>query len=505
MNLRWLFLLLLCLPTALHATMVKWLVRPDYDRIDYYSESVFRCEKDGKIQLIDLEGETLLPYAVDSVTDYSDGYALVLEKAGKKYRIVGILSEQNNDYQEVAGTFFTERYSYCSEGFVSVADSKGKQGYVDVKGYPVIRCQFREARPFRKGWASVSEKEGEAHYIDPYGYTLHSNIRLTDATSFNDNGEALVGNYQKLMIINTDGEVVRNYKMKTGQTDFPVRPFDYVFDENPASFAVRHNAKQQPDARYSTFEESGKQGIKKSGSIVVLAQFDELKGLAHDRAIVRNGRQWGIVVLSNDDCSVSFEPEEIVVISRSRLPECICNVTAPRGLDNLSLLLDSGDGSERLVTLEGNQYRFTPELPVNADRLVLRAKVMSDGLLQWQGTTTLPVRRAKVELNIGKPYLTSAYANQYDEQKVKAVVTNNSSFAVEIIVKMRAELKQGSKNKELTSEAPRPILLAPGESLNCTTGFKVYEQERVRVTVTVEGEGKIYGSSEAYLDLEPFY
>ncbi len=504
MKLSRLFLVLLCLPTALHASTVRWLVRPEYDHVGFYSESVYKCVKDGKIQLFDLDGNGLLPYAVDSVTDYSDGYALVLEKAGKKHRIVGVLAQSDNDFQDVAGTYYTERYSYCSEGFVSVADAKGRQGYVDVKGYPVIRCQFREARPYRKGWASVSLKEGEAHYIDRYGYTLHVDMQLTDASSFNGKGEALVGNYQKLFVINTDGAVVRKYKMESGQTDFPVRPYDYVFDEHPASFKAERNRVLSSEARYTAFDESGKKGVKTGGSVVVLPQFDEVQGMARDRAIVRNGRLWGIVALAGDACSVAVAPTEITLIPGEAVPECVCSLSVPKDLGQVSLVFDNGDGKERLVALDGDQYRFTPYLETNANACVVRAKVLADGLLQWQGSLTLPVHRAKMEVRVGQPHLTSAYANDKDVQRVKAVVTNLSAFPVEISTSMEVELPAGTKNTVLSKSCPSQILEA-GATVDCVVSFKVAEQGRVKVSVAATHKGRVCGSSEVTLPLEPFY
>ena len=64
----------------LHATTVKWLVKPgEYDAISYYSKDIFKCKKGKKIQLVDTTGKKLLPSEADSITDFHDGYALVLD------------------------------------------------------------------------------------------------------------------------------------------------------------------------------------------------------------------------------------------------------------------------------------------------------------------------------------------------------------------------------------------------------------------------------------------
>jgi len=74
------FILIIVLSVLpLHATTVKWLVKPgEYDNISYYCKDIFKCKKGKKIQLIDITGKKLLPSEADSITDFHDGYALSL-------------------------------------------------------------------------------------------------------------------------------------------------------------------------------------------------------------------------------------------------------------------------------------------------------------------------------------------------------------------------------------------------------------------------------------------
>lgn len=500
-----LLLSLLSVTPMLHATVLKWLVQPQYDHIGFYSETVFKCVKDGKVQLVDREGKVLLPQPSDSVTDYSDGYALVLEKSKKGYRICGILSERFDEYNTVEGEFYTERFSYCSEGFVSVANAKGKQGYVDVKGYPVIHCEFREARPFRKGWASVSLKEGEAHYIDKYGSTLRVNVTLTDASSFNSDGEALIGNYQKLLVINTSGEIVRKYKMEE-KKEPPVRPYDYVYDEHPERFKIEHNrVPNHFDSRYQAFYAQGKHGVKLGYNTVALPQFDAVEGVLDGCAIVSERGHWGIVKLVEGDFSASIDANVIIATPGQDVSERIYTLFVPKDMDDVTLMLDYGDGIERAVALDGrNQYHFIPELGANAQSFTIRSRVMADGLLQWQNELTVPVRLMDVEIEVGKPFCTSSYANANDLQKVKAVVTNQSSFPVEVSTTVEVVLPSGSKNRVVSKSSPGRVLDPFGE-LDCLVSIKVVEEGWVKVVLTVTYEGRVYGSNEATLTLRPFY
>ena len=499
-----LLLTLLAVNMALHATTLKWLARPQYDRIGFYSETIFKCEKDGKVQLIDFEGKALLPFAVDSVTDFSNGYALLLDKEGKKWRVKGVLGEKYNDCQTVDGEFYTERYTYCSEGFISVANAKGKQGYINVKGYPVIRCEFREARPFREGWASVSEKEGEAHYIDSYGDVLHVNVKLTDASSFNDNGEALVGNYQKLLILDTNGEVVRNYKMKNGQTVPPVRPYDYVYDENWRVYKPEHNKKPIIKSHYNVFANNGYYGIEDGNSVVSIAQFNEIQCIADQFAIVRTKQQWGVVGYLDEDIRISITPSAISIVPGRETEDCLCTFDVPKTLDSALLVLDSGEGTYRILHHEERPIRFKPYVKEGANSCTIRARAIYQGLFVWDYEMTLPVKYAKMKIAVGKPYCTSQYANENDLQRVRATITNHSTFPVDVSAAVESLLPVGSKNTVASWMNPRKTL-QPEESMECYITFKVVEEEKVRIVVSATGDGSACGKNETIITLIPFY
>lgn len=473
MKYRIAFLAWLCLlPMMAFPSWQKWLIRPEYDWIGYYSEEVFKCVKDGKVQLYDMEGHALLPSSADSVTDYSDGYALVLAKEKRGYRITGTFSEKDLVFCAIDKPYYTERFTYCSEDFISVADAKGKQGYIDTKGYPIIRCQFREARPYRKGWASVSLKEGEAHYIDAYGNTLPIKVKVTDATSFNEQGEALISNYQKLLIINTSGEIVRKYTMKNGQDDFPVRAYDYVYDEDWMHFEPSHNRQPNPDSRYQWRREDW---------------------------------HWGIIVIQEGIFNAILEPKSLTIVPGQNVPKMTYTLVLPSGFGkNYSLYFDDGNGVERLVTPIDNRYTFAPTVSRNAKSVTIRSRLMSDGLLQWQDEKIVPLQVKETRIEVGQPYCTSQYADANDNQRVRAVVTNQSEFPVEVSTSIEAELSSGSENRVVSKSEPSQML-EPGEKLECALTFKVMDEERVRVVLSVMHEGKLWKRSESTIILRPFY
>lgn len=500
---KWILLFLMCFPTALYPTTIKWLVKPEYDKIYFYSDDVLKCVKKGRVQLVDFSGNTLLPYAVDSVTDYSDGYALLLEKEGKKYRVCGIFGERYHDCKTVDELYYTERYSYCSEGYVSVANANGKQGYIDVKGNSIVRCQFREARPFKKGWASVSKQAGEAHYIDCFGNVLEVNTHITDATSFNDEGEALVGNYQKLIIINTDGVEVRKYKMKSGQTEPPVRPYDYVYDENWTTFEPERNKKPVLDAASIFFSDNGLYGLEMRGQIICAPQFDGIDCVTDELAIVRKGKACGVVGFVEGNFMAAIDPKEIVIIPDGSAVECEYQLMVPKDVDDFTFLFDDGNG-ERPAKLNHGIYRFTPHVEALADSFTFRARVLSDGLLLWQDEQTISITHAKMQIEVSQPYCTNPYADENDLQKVKAIVTNHSIFPVEVSTSVEVLLPSDSNNQVESKLSPSREL-GPDETLVCYVTFKVTEEESVKVIVTANYKGQKCSSRETTITLRPFY
>ena len=84
---------LLLISCSVRAVTIEWLLRAEYDYVSYYSEDIFKCKKGSEVQLVDMRMKTLLPHMVDSVTDYSDGYALVLEKNKRGYSVCGFYDE----------------------------------------------------------------------------------------------------------------------------------------------------------------------------------------------------------------------------------------------------------------------------------------------------------------------------------------------------------------------------------------------------------------------------
>jgi hypothetical protein len=211
------------------------------------------------------------------------------------------------------------------------------------------------------------------------------------------------------------------------------------------------------------------------------------------------------MVTCEGDFSASLVPDALTLVPGQAAPEMTYTINLPRGFGmDYSLFFDNGDGVERLVTPIGNKYTFTPTIGRNAKSVTIRSRLMSDGMLQWQDEKTVPLQMKETRIEVGQPYCTSQYADANDYQRVKAIVTNQSEFPVEVSTIIEAELSSGSENRVVSKSAPNQTL-EPGEKLDCTLTFKVMKEERVKIVFSVMHDGKLWKRNEATITLRPFY
>lgn len=499
----YLFFTLLLLPVVTSASVIRWLVDPKYDFIEYYSEDVYKVWSGDKIQLIDMKGDEILPYVVDSVTQYSEGYALALVHSGREFRICGILSENDHAFKRIEEEWYATRYSYCSEGCIVVSNAEGKKGYIDYRGNLVINFLYHGARPFKKGWASVVPAPKEATYIDRNGSTLFvpelSNSQITEASSFNDEGEALLCSFSKLYIVDTNGKT-RKYKLGRGKKT-PIRPYDYAYDENAANYVAKHNKMPVYDGSFVQFAEDGLYGFKTIGEeTAVFAQFNEVGFVSNSCFIAKKDGVYGVVVMEMGDVQASILEKDAFVVRGNHSREIPCSISIPAEIaSDCEIVFDNGDGIKRSVQLKKGVYKFKPYCSPESKKCHVASEVYHNGLLQLRYEKNLDV----IMINVGTPTC-KGFADENDVQKVRSKITNASDIPVDITVVFSTTLKAGSKNS-ITSKQETRKHLAPNESVDCVLVFNVLEEEQVVVSVSVLKDKTNCGRSEATVSLKPFY
>lgn len=494
-----------------YAQTVKWLVVPQYDSITHYSDNIFKCiDQNGRIQLLDWNGKSIgIPEDADAITDYSDGYAIVLQGD----RILGILAETNRQYQRLDGDYYATKYSFFSEGYIAVAKGsvEGKQGYLDAKGKPVHEFKYLEAMPVHKGWALVVENGKDK--VKPRRYkrsddwsgdgmpALKTGESFVWATTFNADGLALTKiKGGKFVVIDSNfNEIERRDKGNKEE----VNTFDYSY--KPAGsqeVKFTHNAQPDKNNDCSLYDKDGKKGYKTSDGVFVPAQFSDAKDFYARRAIVSMGNGYGIIEWLDGKFKPSWPEESVRVYEYAKKVELLqFALSAPASLESnkLKLEFDKGDGHfVECKELCCDNFKL-------ADRVIsskslectLHAKVTYSennlpDLLLWEEESK-PIKIDYINISLSAPSVTSEYADENDNQTVKAVVTNTSDVAVTVSVKLTVDGKTVPFKGKLSSK----------QSKTLTATVKVDEDNKqVQAVISAEVDGHNCGSKSAYVSLK---
>lgn len=477
-----------------YAQTAKWCIKPEYSEITLFGEDMFKCvDRAGKVQLIDWNGKELLHNVdADAVTDFSEGYALVLK--GKK--ILGFFAEQSHQLTTVAGDYYISEYPFFSEGMLAVVDSKGKMGYLDERGNLAIQCKYVAARPFKQGWASVEKKEKEVWYIKLQGFIetrpdgYHSG-KITKGSSFNENGEAVVGNYSaKYGVIGTNMQLKRTIDYTR---DLPVRSCDYAYSGNSKECEESTGYAWEEDMRIEVYSDNGSYGYRlknENDRIVLPAQFGEAKPFYSQHAIVKKDGKYGVLELLEGNVVANWLKESFRVYPDGKCNRLHFELEVPSSLESskIELGLDEGNGTyKKNVPLA---YDLEPDFYRGANQYMIRGKAVCDGLLLWEDSKKYEVN--EITIDIKTPFATSKYADENSNQTVKTVVTNTSD--VDVMVDATLNVSGQTTHFRQT--------LKPKQSKPMTITVKVTEDKDVRAVVSVKSDGHNCGSKTIVLSLK---
>lgn len=478
---------------ASHAQTVKWLVEPKYASITHYSDNIFKCtDQNGNLYLIDWDGKSIdIPANADAVTDYSDGYAIVLQGN----RILGFLSETSHRFQPVSGDYYATKYSFFSEGYIAVAQgsANGKQGYLDTRGYPVLECNYLEAMPARKGWALVTEDGKDK--VKPQRYkrtndwsgkgmpSLKTGETFVWATSFNTEGYALTKiRGGKYVVIDSDfKEIDRNGNWSKAD----VNTYDYSY--KPAgSREVNPPTNAQP-----------KKNNDYSVSDIVPAQFSEAGSFYGNRAIVAKGGKYGILKLLDGKFEPSW-PDNHVRVYPDGMDEIQFQLAVPASLEEDKIIMEFDEGEGDYVEHKGFSHKFKLAKQMTKQRVdecTLRAKATykgdEDDLLLWEGSKEIVIDY--IDIDLSSPVTTSEYADENGNQTISAVITNKSKVAVNVSGTLTVAGKKGTFNGELNPNRSQTIKV---------TVHVDEDNQQVRATVSAKVGKHNCGQRESQVTLK---
>ena len=315
MNRIRLTMLIACLAQIIigQAQVAYWKLKPSYQEITPFSESLYKAKTYEDMRLINANGDILVK--ADSITYLTNGYALVLKYQDEKYRVIQIV-DGNGKTTDITQEYYATEYPFFSEEKCPVENKKGKIGYINPSGKQVISFDYVVAHPFREGYASVCKAKkgfiafgssllgkvagnsktpsGPSQYIDHKGAPLKLQSEIGTpilATSFK-NGEALVQcDDNNSFMINRQGKIVKTL------SDVEVNLDDY--------FAISEKRRERANVPYlpsynpiyTVFATNNLFGYKHGATIISPAQFELASGFASGFSIVKMNGKYGLLQL----------------------------------------------------------------------------------------------------------------------------------------------------------------------------------------------------------------
>ncbi len=164
-------ILLYSLPLVMQAQTVVWKMRPaDYDKIERINANLLMVSRNGKIGLVNSDGNIVASLVNEAITDYYEHKAILTYNDGHGERITGSLTD-NGKYYGYANKFYAlNGQKFFSDGLLSVADENGNLGYIDIAGNQVVGFdgKYSRIKPFSEGYAAVM-KGKKYILIDKFG------------------------------------------------------------------------------------------------------------------------------------------------------------------------------------------------------------------------------------------------------------------------------------------------------------------------------------------------
>lgn len=484
---------------------VDWLIKPAYTEITHYSKDIFKClDEKGKLHLVDWNGRELLEgLDANEVTDYSNGYAVVLSGD----RIVAFLSEDNHKVTKVEGTYYRTRYSFFSEGYIAVAQDNvnGKQGYLDTQGNLVFKCIYLEARPFKMGWASVYKDGGSRSRFCAY-LSQDSSIgevggivglggngdNIYYASSFNDNGQALVyGKNKKYQVINT--RLTPTKEIRVEKFSAALNKYDYSYKSDSTDEKDKPDNEKPTEAdRFAEIVSDGSTyGYRnEKGKTFVPVQFSEVQRFYDRRAIVTKNGKVGVVKYLDGDFSVNWPDENIRVYPNGKTNQIPFSIEIPSSLQPGKAVLRFDNGEGTFSAKDSFGFDFFPSIKNKRNDCRLRGKVEYDGLLLWEEEKIVAID--VITVDVTNPVTTSPYADENNRQTVRTVVTNTSK----VDVRIDATLKVAGHSVPFRGN------LGPNQSKVLLVTVEVNENTSVQASVSVKADGYDCVSKSATVNLK---
>lgn len=527
------FIFLLSL-TESFAQTLDWLVKPQYSEIKYFGPEMYKVTKDGKVGLISTDGVTIVPAIYDAISLFFEGRAIFVNKSSNGWKLMGVVTD-NGDVKYTHGDYYLiNDYKFFSEGFITVRDANGKNGYLNEDCQPAFEFTNNVVRPFSEGYAAVG-KEDDFHWIDTEGESIWLKLKNGGTpyggTNFYDGKAYLWDEDGVIFELGADG-VSRKVK-KTDHFDI-----DYLY---------RVGSDQGSKEKYTTYEQTfsnqwlpdTKNGkwtfLSDNGEPLSAYEYDKVWKFSNGSAVASLNGHYGLLQISaghyvvpkevSRPSSNNHSPEKKLIVNKEIATKkdpvfftqnnkssqifsvgttCSCGfkLFVPEAWRNKSisvLLIDTDNGRQVAIQDRGdNSYSFSykPNSSNMKESKTFRIEVRDNGTLLWQGKENYTfVQRAKLSCSIR---VNNADANSNDRCLVTAIVKNTSPIDVTTTVTL-----SGGGSKASFNNLTKTIKVPAHSSRSVTSSFVVYKVELNGWCSVATSDG---GSSKklSNIELKPF-
>lgn len=480
------------IPFSLKGQTARWLIKPQYTSISSYGDAMYKVKSGRYVGILGQDGNTIVPVNADSVTSLVEGCALVLQFEEDKYRLRGIL---HNDQKLIPVTeeCYVDDYPFFSEGKLPVYAKNGKYGYVNSNGVLVTGFDYSSVHPFSEGWAAVCKGKGlveksfgqikknltknkkdKVFYINEQGRAMTFSSDIGDVyfgTSFKD-GEALViTKDNKYCFINTLGQLIRIDDNVTMMFDekFALQTGDKEVKNNTISAAIYDGP--------ATFVENSTYGYMLGGKVILPAQFTEAYPFSKGYAIAAKGKNYGVLKLLQGD-----------FLCRTATGTLKTTDAEVESVDYIvSVPEDWKDGTLEFYCVNADGKKVSSSQPGNTNASRVFSFLLSkdkrdlslegENLLLWNSDMAGSATESKLaedDINISiSP--TTVKANVKDNAPITVTLMNNTSGTIELTVKVT-----GDRLKSIT----KTISIEGKQTEKISTYFTKVSKEEYR-TVTV--------------------
>lgn len=349
MRKKGLFLIALLCYVVADAQVAKWLIHPEYDRIEMLNSGLFKVSQKNKFGLLDAHGAKILEIAYDSIAPFQEDRAVLFHS--KEGKMAGFTDLQGHVVDvSKEGYRITNNYPYFSSGYLLV-EKENKYYYLNKQGKAEYG-PFAEAYPFFDGKACIrgyknlikNPEDTYYDYLSNEGKTpVLRNVETDNInflSSFN-NGQALLVIKKKFYLYTEENKQMvalsldntTNKKSLVSAFSKELIPTPekegysiaakngtFTFDsfmrlskiaypgKEPILFPVK---KESLPAIQSIFESFGdptnsRFGIRCQGKELLPPQFDKIILMKEDKALVYQNNQYGVITVDKEN-SISFK------------------------------------------------------------------------------------------------------------------------------------------------------------------------------------------------------